>query len=48
MFLLFPDEHCNAEYVKDFFKKYIDDKETGIVADWCCRLFSEHDMEQNA
>lgn len=35
--------HCAADYVTDFFKKYIDDKRTTIVEDWCCRLFSEQD-----
>lgn len=35
------DIHCNADYVTSFFKIYIDNKETGIVADWTCRLFSE-------
>lgn len=37
------DLHCQADYVKDFFKTYIDHPETAIVADWCCRLFSEED-----
>ena len=35
------DVHCAAEYVTDFFKKYIDNQETGIVKDWTCRLFTE-------
>lgn len=35
------DLHCAADYVKDFFKKYIENPETSIVEDWQCRLFSE-------
>ena len=35
------DIHCNAEYVINFFRKYIEDEETSIVKDWRCRLFSE-------
>lgn len=33
--------HCQAPYVKDFFTSCVDNKETSIVADWCCRLFTE-------
>lgn len=33
--------HCDSDYVKNAFKKYIENKETAIVEDWCCRLFSE-------
>lgn len=35
------DVHCQSEYVNDFFKKCIENKETAIVEDWQCRLFSE-------
>lgn len=35
------DIHCEADYVKEFVKKYIDNSETSIVEDWQCRLFSE-------
>ena len=35
------DAHCNADYIKNGFKKYVDDKETGLVKDWTCRLFGE-------
>lgn len=35
------DIHCNADYVTNFFKKYIENEETSIVKDWRCRLFSE-------
>lgn len=35
------DAHCHADYVQKAFKKYIEDEETSIVEDWCCRLFSE-------
>jgi len=35
------DIHCKAEYVTNFFKKFIENKETALVEDWQCRLFSE-------
>lgn len=35
------DIHCNADYVTSFFKKYIENKESAIIEDWQCRLFSE-------
>lgn len=35
------DIHCDADYVKNFFKKYVENSETAIVEDWQCRLFSE-------
>jgi len=35
------DIHCKTEYVADFFKTYIENKETALVKDWRCRLFSE-------
>lgn len=35
------DVHCAADYVTDFFKEFIENKETAIVADWQCRLFKE-------
>ena len=35
------DIHCEADYVTNFFKKYIEDENTSIVEDWSCRLFSE-------
>ena len=35
------DNHCNAEYVMKFFKKHIENKDTAIIEDWQCRLFSE-------
>ena len=35
------DDHCKAEYVKDFVKKYIETKETAIIEEGTCRLFSE-------
>lgn len=37
------DAHCNADYVKSAFKKYIENEETAIVKDWCCRLFSDEE-----
>lgn len=35
------DIHCNADYVTNFFKTYIENKDTAIVEDWRCRLFTE-------
>ncbi|GJM06438.1 MAG: hypothetical protein DHS20C10_01720 [marine bacterium B5-7] len=35
------DLHCAADYVINFFKDFIENEETAIVADWQCRLFSE-------
>jgi quinol monooxygenase YgiN len=32
---------CSADYVTSFFKTYIENKDTAIVEDWQCRLFSE-------
>lgn len=34
------DVHCKADYVTEYFKKYIDDEETSLVKDWRVRLFS--------
>ena len=33
--------HCQTPYVSEFFKSYVENKDTAIVADWCCRLFTE-------
>lgn len=35
------DAHCDSDYVKNAFKKYIENEETSIIEDWCCRLLSE-------
>ncbi len=35
------DIHCQADYVKSAFKKYIDNEETALVQEWNVRLFSE-------
>lgn len=35
------DAHCAADYVTSFFKDFIENEETSIVADWRCRLLSE-------
>ncbi|MCE5295285.1 MAG: antibiotic biosynthesis monooxygenase [Chlamydiales bacterium] len=35
------DAHCQTDYVKNAFERYIDDDKTSIVQEWCCRLFSE-------
>lgn len=35
------DFHCASDYVTNFFKEYIENKNTAIVEDWRCRLFSE-------
>jgi len=33
--------HCQSEHVSDFVKNYIENKNTGVVEDWRCRIFSE-------
>ncbi|HEV2613839.1 MAG TPA: antibiotic biosynthesis monooxygenase [Gammaproteobacteria bacterium] len=35
------DAHCAADYVTNAFKQFIENKDTAIVEDWQCRLFSE-------
>jgi quinol monooxygenase YgiN len=35
------DVHCQSDYVKCAFKKYVEDEETSIVKEWNVRLFSE-------
>ena len=35
------DIHCAADYVTRFVKTYLENKDTTIVDDWTCRLFSE-------
>jgi len=40
------DVHCQADYVKSAFKKYIENKETSIVKEWNVRLFSEDERSQ--
>ncbi len=35
------DTHCQSDYVKDAFQKYVENKETSIVEEWRCRLFGE-------
>lgn len=35
------DAHCAADYVTSAFREFIENKDTTIVADWQCRLFSE-------
>ena len=35
------DIHCASDYVANAFKEWVENKETAIVADWQCRLFSE-------
>ncbi len=37
------DNHCASDYVAKAFKDLVENKETGLVADWQCRLFSEGD-----
>ncbi len=37
------DMHCKSDYVANAFEKFVGDKETSLVEDWCCRLFSEED-----
>ena len=36
------DLHCKTEYVAEFFKNCIENKETAIVEHWQCRLLSEY------
>lgn len=40
------DIHCNANYVKNFVEKYIENEETAIIQDGTCRLFSEASYEK--
>ncbi len=35
------DTHCQADYVKSAFKKYVENEETSMVKEWSVRLFSE-------
>lgn len=35
------DIHCASDYVVNSFKELVENKETAIVAEWRCRLFSE-------
>src|SRR3990167_6410704 len=35
------EAHCQADYVKSAFKKYIDDEKTSLVEEWTVRLFGE-------
>ena len=35
------DIHCKADYVINFFKKYIENEADSLVKEWTCRLFSE-------
>ncbi|MDF1796309.1 MAG: hypothetical protein P1U63_07225 [Coxiellaceae bacterium] len=35
------DDHCQSDYVVDFFKEYIDNTDANLIADWTCRLFNE-------
>lgn len=35
------DAHCASDYVGDFVRQHLEDKETSLVEDWRCRLFSE-------
>jgi quinol monooxygenase YgiN len=35
------DIHCQADYVKSAFQKYVQDKKTSLVKEWSVRLFSE-------
>ena len=36
------DLHCSSHYVATFFNTYIDNSETGLVSEWCCRLFTDY------
>ena len=37
------DVHCAADYVKNAFETYVNNKDTAIVEEWRCRLFSEQE-----
>lgn len=37
------DIHCNADYVIQGFKKFVENEETALVQDWCVRLFGEEE-----
>lgn len=37
------DVHCASDYVSSAFKKHIENKNTAIVEEWQCRLFSENE-----
>lgn len=37
------DAHCQADYVKSAFRKYIENEEISIVKEWTIRLFSENE-----
>jgi len=37
------DIHCASEYVAKAFKDLVENTETGLVADWRCRLFSDNE-----
>jgi quinol monooxygenase YgiN len=35
------EAHCQADYIKNAFKYYIENEETSMIKEWRCRLFSE-------
>jgi quinol monooxygenase YgiN len=35
------NNHCASDYVTNCFKTCVENEETSLVEDWCCRLFSE-------
>lgn len=37
------DIHCASDYVVNAFKKFIENEETAIIAEWRCRIFSDKD-----
>ena len=37
------DIHCASDYIVKAFKDLVENKETAIVVDWKCRLFSENE-----
>lgn len=37
------DIHCASDYVTNAFRKFIENKDTALVKDWQCRLFSEEE-----
>lgn len=35
------DHHCASDHVVKAFKELLQDEQTGLIADWQCRLFGE-------
>lgn len=33
------DIHCDKDYVRNFFKQYVENEDLSLVEEWSCRLF---------